>query len=106
MQNSYKPLFFSHTNEFINIYLPLIVCRSRYTVESYTDSLSIFRRFLNSKGISQNDFLFEDCTPDLMNDFKFYLLDEKHNRESTVNGRISAIRSYVDFAVYKDASLT
>lgn len=106
MQNSYKPLFFSYTNDFLNVYLPQMVCRSRYTVESYTDSLSIFRRFLNSKGISQKDFLFEDCTPNLMNDYKFYLLDVKHNRESTVNGRISAIRSYVDFAVSKDASLT
>lgn len=106
MQNSYKPLFFSYTNDFLNVYLPQMVCRSRYTVESYTDSLSIFRRFLNSKGISQKDFLFEDCTPDLMNDFKLYLLDEKHNRESTVNGRITAVRSYVEYAATKDASLS
>ena len=105
MQNSYKPLFFSYTNEFLNVYLPQMVCRSRHTVESYTDSLSIFRRFINTKGISQKDFLFENCTPDLMNDFKLYLLDEKHNRESTVNGRITAVRSYIDFAASKDASL-
>ena len=105
MQNSYKPLFFSYTNEFLNVYLPQMVCRSRHTVESYTDSLSIFRRFINTKGISQKDFLFEDCTPDIMNDFKFYLMKEKHNRESTVNGRITAVRSYIDFAASKDASL-
>lgn len=41
-----SPLFFSMTLEFLTTYMPKQLGRSEKTIDSYRDSLTIFRRYL------------------------------------------------------------
>ena len=108
MKKSKSPisaLFFSLTWDFLNVYLPYQVGRSPNTVESYRDSLTIFRRYLTDhKRISLKKFLFSDCTKDLLFDFRNYL-SQGGNEPSTINVRMTAIRAYLYYAADKDVSI-
>ena len=56
-------LFFSHTWNFLNVYLVKQVGRSQATAESYRDSLTIFKNYLvDELGKSISTFQFSDCT--------------------------------------------
>jgi site-specific recombinase XerD len=104
-KSHYLPLFFSFTWDFLNEYLPNQVSRSPYTIESYGDSLTIFRRFLNeNQHISLRKFMFSDCTKDLLFDFRKYL-EQGGSEASTINVRMTAIRAYLYFAADKDVSI-
>ena len=99
------PLFFSFTWDFLNEYLPNQIGRSPYTVESYGDSLTIFRRYLNENlCISLRKFTFSDCTKDLLFDFRNYL-EQGGNKASTINVRMTAIRAYLFYAADRDVSI-
>lgn len=101
----HKNLFFSRTNKFLDTYLPKQCGRSEYTVESYRDALTIFRKFVyEEKGISIKDFEYKDCTRDLLLDFIEYL-KINGKKPTTINHRIAAIRSYVWFSADEDISL-
>jgi len=98
-------LFFSLTWDFLNVYLPDQVGRSTHTVESYGDSLTIFRRFLNEKQrVSLSKFLFSDCTKDLLFDFRNHL-EQCGSQASTINVRMAAIRAYLYYAADKDIAI-
>jgi len=98
-------MFFSLTWEFLNEYMPKRLCRSAATIESYTDSLTLFRRFLlDSKNISLAEFKFSDCTRDCIFDFRMHL-QENGNGPSTVNVRTTAIKTYLKFAADKNVAL-
>ena len=58
-------LFFSKTWDYLNEYMPKRLNRSSDTIESYTDSLTIFRHFITDKyGRSLKSFKFSECTRD------------------------------------------
>ena len=98
-------LFFSLTWEFLNNYLPNQECRSPVTVESYRDSLTVFRRYLiEDRHISIAAFRFSDCTKDCIFSFRDYL-KRKGNKPSTINVRVTAVRSYLNYAADKDVSI-
>jgi site-specific recombinase XerD len=98
-------LFFSLTWEFLNEYLPKQAGHSHDTVESYRDSLTLFRRFLtNEQQKSLAKFKFSDCTKDCIYDFREYLR-QRDNKSSTVNVRVTAIRSYLNYASDMDISV-
>ena len=42
-------LFFSKTNDFLNRYLPEQIVRSKHTIKSYRDSLTVFRRYVTEQ---------------------------------------------------------
>ena len=99
------PLFFSLTWDFLNDYLPNQISRSPNTVESYRDSLTIFRRYLNeNQRISLRKFTFSDCTKDLLFDFRNHL-EKGGNEPSTINVRMTAIRAYLYYAADKDVAI-
>ena len=98
-------LFFSLTWEFLSEYLPNQEGRSPMTVESYRDSLTLFRRYLiEERNISIAAFGFSDCTKDCIFDFRDYL-KRKGNKPSTINLRVSAVRTYLNYAAEKDISV-
>ena len=98
-------LFFSCTWDFLNVYLPSQVGRSPHTVESYGDSLTIFRRYLNEKRhISLAKFMFSECTKDLLFDFRNHL-EECGSEPSTINVRMAAIRAYLYYSADKDIAV-
>ena len=99
------PLFFSLTWDFLNEYLPNQIGRSQNTVESYRDSLTVFRRYLTDyQHFSLRKFTFADCTKDLFFDFRNHL-EKGGNEPSTINVRMTAIRAYLYYAADKDVSI-
>ena len=104
-KNKEAPLFFSRTWEFLEEYLPKQTEHSPATVESYRDSLTLFRKFLTNhwhKSIAT--FKFSDCTKDCIYNFREHL-QQNGNKPSTVNVRITAIRTYLNYAADRDISV-
>lgn len=98
-------LFFSLTWDFLNEYLPNQAVRSPSTIESYRDSLTLFRRYLiKGLNLSIRKFKFSDCTKDCVFGFRDYL-KEGGSKPSTINVRVTAIRAYLNYAADKDISL-
>jgi site-specific recombinase XerD len=104
-ENAHSALFFSLTWDFLNEYLPKQAGHSSATVESYRDSLTLFRRFLiEVQYQSLAKFRFSDCTKDCIYGFREHL-QQDGNKPSTVNVRITAIRAYLNYASDKDISV-
>lgn len=105
LKNNLSRLFFSLTWDFLNEYMPKQIGRSSATIESYRDSLSLFRRYLvNDNHMSISKFKFSDCTKDCIFTFRDYL-QKSGSKPSTVNVRITAIRAYLNYAADKDVSI-
>lgn len=104
MKKSNEVLFFEYTSSFLDVYLRLQMCRSNNTIESYRDSLTIFRRFLlDEKKIKITKFKMIDCNKDLILDFIDYLKTNER-KTSTINHHIAAIKSYLYYVSLKDIS--
>lgn len=98
-------LFFSRTWVFLNTYLPKQVGRSPETIESYRDSLTVFKNYLvNEEKKSIASFTYADCTKEFIYNYREYLL-KKGCKPSTVNVRVSAIRSYILYSADIDISI-
>jgi site-specific recombinase XerD len=107
MKNKFNndKLFFSMVYEFLEVYLPKQRGRSKHTILSYKDSLSIFRRYLlDQKGISIVKFTFKQCIREIIIDFLDFL-SKNSCSNSTRNYRLAAIKSYLSFAAEKDIAL-
>ena len=104
-KNAPSALFFSLTWDFLNEYLPKQAGYSPATVESYRDSLTLFRRFvIGSRHKSLAKFSFSDCTKDCIYSFREHL-QQGGSKPSTVNVRITAIRTYLNYAADRDISV-
>ncbi len=58
-----QDLFFSKTNDFLNIYLPEQAVKSKNTITTYRDGLTVFRRYVtDTVKMSIRTFKFADCT--------------------------------------------
>lgn len=100
-----EKLFFSKTQDFLDHYLPKQAKKSRNTVETYRDALTVFRRYLHDDlNISIRRFQFEDCTHDLLLSFMEHL-QKTGNAPSTCNNRLAAIRAYLWYAADGDISI-
>ena len=100
-----RRLFFSRTHDFLDSYLPNQVGRSRHTIESYRDSLSVFRRFaLEERGLSIATMTFADCNRDLVLSFLEHLRS-KGCSAGTCNQRLAAIRAYLWYAADQDVAV-
>jgi len=100
-----EPLFFSVTYEFLEVYLPKQCGRSRHTIESYRDALSLFRRYILQRlGISISTFTFAQCSRECVLGFMQYLAS-LGCKPGTRNHRLAALKSYTSFAADKDITL-
>ena len=100
-----KNLFFSKTWPFLNEFLIGQSGRSPATVESYRDSLTIFKNYLvRELGRSIADFQFSDCTKECIYNFREQLL-RTGSQPSTINVRVAAIRSYLKYVADTDISV-
>lgn len=98
-------LFFSRTWDFLNVYLVSQAGKSAATAESYRDSLTVFKNYLTGElGSSIRTFKFSDCTKECIYGYREYLLG-KGSQPSTVNVRVAAIRSYLNYAADMDVSV-
>lgn len=99
-----KTLFFSKTNDYLNVYLPRQAIKSDKTIKTYSDALTVFRRYLyEERNISIRNFKFEDCTRDLLLEYLAYL--KKDHKATTCNNRMAAIKSYLWYVADGDISM-
>lgn len=62
-----KILFFSKTLDFLEHYLPEQSLKSRNTIETNRDALTVFRRYVtDTMNLSLRTFGFEDCTHEFL----------------------------------------
>ena len=100
-----KTLFFSKTNDFLNIYLPRQAMKSDNTIETYRDGLTVFRKYLiDKKQISIRKFKFEDCTHEFLLEYMAHL-KEKGCAATTCNNRLAAIRAYLWYVADGEVSM-
>lgn len=100
-----KKLFFSKTLDFLEHYLPEQALKSRNTVETYRDALTVFRRYVtDTLHLSIRSFGFEDCTHDFLLSYMEFLR-KSGNAETTCNNRLAAVRAYLWYAADADISL-
>lgn len=100
-----KELFFSKTNDFLNLYLPRQAMKSDNTINTYRDGLTVFRKYLSEvKNISIRKFSFEECTHDFLLDYMAYLKD-KGCAAGTCNNRLAAIRAYLWYVADGEISM-
>lgn len=100
-----KILFFSKTLDFLEHYLPEQSLKSRNTIETYRDALTVFRRYItDTRNLSLRTFGFEDCTYDFLLSY-IEFLHKNGNSETTCNNRLAAIRAYLWYAADCDISL-
>ncbi len=90
----FDKLFFSKTREFLDQYLLVQCSRSLHTIKAYRDALTVFRRYVMSRGLSLKIFGFEDCSRDFLLGFMEYLQREGYEK-SSCNQRLAAIKSYM-----------
>lgn len=100
-----KSLFFSKTNDFLNIYLSMQAMKSVNTINTYRDGLTIFRKYLAEiKQASIRKFRFDDCTHELLLEYMAYL-KEKGCAATTCNNRLAAIRAYLWYVADGEISM-
>lgn len=88
-------LFFEYVTDYLHLYLRKQCGKSENTIESYKDSLTVFRKYLlEEKNISVRNFRMTDCSKDLILDFVEYLR-QKNRKTTTINRHVSAIKSYL-----------
>ena len=98
-------LFFSRTNDFLNKYLPLQAGKSKNTIETYRDGLTIFRRYVTDTLVASiRTFRFSDCTSEFVLDYLAYL-NKCGCAASTCNSRLAALRAYLWYASDLDISV-
>ena len=98
-------LFFSKTNDFLNKYLPLQAGKSKNTIETYRDGLTVFRRYVTDTcGLSIRKFRFSDCNSEFILDYMAYL-NGSGCAASTCNNRLAALRAYLWYASDLDISI-
>ena len=90
--------------DFLHVYLPDRMGRSKHTIASYIDTLSIFKDFLNEQKISIETFTFNECTTDLIFNFIDWL-KARGCCNTTINHRITGIKGYLYYATTKDIAL-
>lgn len=98
-------LFFSKTRDFLDLYLSQQCSRSNYTIKSYRDALTIFRRYITEeKGGSIKTFRFDDCTREFVLDFMVFMQAKSYSKP-TCNQRLAAIKAYLWYVADGDISL-
>ena len=100
-----KILFFSKTLDFLEHYLPEQALKSRNTIETYRDALTVFRKYItDTMSLSLRTFSFEDCTHDFLLSY-IEFLNKNGNSETTCNNRLAALRAYLWYAANCDIAL-
>jgi len=98
-------LFFSKTLDYLSLYLPCQVFRSKHTIETYRDALTIFRRYVTEhKKLSLKKFRFSDCSYDFLLDYVAHL-NKSGCSPRTCNNRLAALKSYLWYVADCDVSL-
>lgn len=101
MSNIY---FFDYSLTFLQDYLPKRG-RSVHTIDSYRDTLTIFKDWLGVTGKNFASFKFSEFTADIAYSFLEWLKNDRGNSEETCNHRLHDLCGYVDYCVTQNVAL-
>lgn len=103
---AYDSLFFSRSTSFLDTYLERQAGRSPYTRKSYKSGLSSFYDYVvDVLRIPPAEFLFAQCSYQLVLGYSQYLQETLKRKNSTVNSKLAAIKAYLEYAADCDASV-
>lgn len=98
--------FHDWLSEFFCVYLPKKRNFSEKTIKSYKESFNLLRDYFDKAlGIKFIDMNFDNLNKDNIYSFLLYLKNEKGNAASTLNSRLSAIKSFFKFCGEEDIEL-
>jgi len=98
--------FFKYVRGFLTIYLPKQRCCSEHTVKAYRDSINLLRLFLEEdKHIAFTRITFELLNHTLICEFLDWLQISRNNSASSRNNRLTALKSFFNYAAMEDPSL-
>lgn len=98
--------FHDWISDFFCGYLTVKRNYSDKTVKSYKDTFNLLRKYFDSElGIKFININFENCNKENIYSFLLYLRDEKSNSASTINLRLSAIKSFFKYCGEEEIEL-
>ncbi|WP_202708551.1 tyrosine-type recombinase/integrase [Sporosalibacterium faouarense] len=75
---------------------------SYYTIQSYKDTFRIFLKYMNDEhGVSAYTITMEAINADTVVEFLNYLESHRKNKCKTVNNRLAAIKSFMEYISYE-----
>lgn len=100
-------VFYEFLNRYLNNYLPLQRVCSMHTVESYRQTMQMFRDYCREHRHMDPDCIsFSFMTKETVNGFLRWLLDARMNSGRTANQRLAAIKSFLSYCREEDIALT
>ena len=106
LQPAYESLFFSKTADFLNLFLERQAGKSPYTRKAYKTGLSSFYDYIvDILGIPATKFQYSQCSYQLVLEYSQYLKEVKHLKNSTINSKLAAIRTYLEYVSDCDAAV-
>lgn len=98
--------FHDWISEFFCGYLTAKRNYSDKTAKSYKDTFNLLRKYFDSElGIKFININFDNCNKENIYSFLLYLRDEKSNSASTINLRLSAIKSFFKYCGEEEIEL-
>lgn len=98
--------FHDWISDFFCGYLTVKRNYSNKTVKSYKDTFNLLRKYFDSElGIKFINMNFDNCNKENIYSFLLYLRDEKSNSASTINLRLSAIKSFFKYCGEEEIEL-
>lgn len=98
--------FHDWISDFFCGYLTIKRNYSDKTVKSYKDTFNLLREYFNSElGIKFVNMNFDNCNKENVYSFLLYLRDKKSNSASTINLRLSAIKSFFKYCGEEEIEL-
>lgn len=94
-------------HDYFSIHLPVRLAASPKTIRTYKAALNQMRLYLaEEKGIPFTGMGFKCFNREMIYDFLIYMKDEKHASVNTLNNRLAAIRTFMQYCSDEDMELT
>jgi site-specific recombinase XerD len=108
MKKNEKELqFFRLLHNYFSVHLPIRLSASPKTIKTYKAALNQMRLYLAEKrGIPFTEMGFSCFRSEMIYDFLVYMRDEKQASANTLNNRLAAIRSFLQYCSDEDMELT
>jgi len=106
-KNEKEILFFRMLHDYFSIHLPVRLAASPKTIRTYKAALNQMRLYLSEeKGIPFTEMGFKCFSREMIYGFLIYMRDEKHASVNTLNNRLAAIRTFLQYCSDEDMELT
>lgn len=106
-KNEKEMLFFRMLHNYFSVHLPVRLAASPQTIRTYKAALNQMRLYLaEERGIPFTGMGFKCFSREMIYDFLIYMRDEKRASANTLNNRLAAIRTFLQYCSDEDMELT